>query len=234
MYLTIYYNGHLITRTQPKSLGSNFDVNFSSISDFTNLDGIPIDGQNSSFGIQITDIPRNIKINVYEVGVLGDIFVGEVFVPLPESGIAASSLDRQSSQVQFTSYDTKIEGLIKINVSWGDASPIKSPSRETNLPTDGLTFHGPAGLLNLPKMIEWILKTNFDPNDPRNTDLVRIRELVDSVMADDGNSLSGYTFNGVFREELPLWLKSIAFGVGVNVASYSPLMSQDLTSDFPL
>jgi coiled-coil and C2 domain-containing protein 2A len=196
-------------------LGGGFDLTFSSLSDLTNLDGTPIDGHKSSFGILITDLPRNIKVNIYEVGVIADNFVGELFIPIPEIGVSASSLDRQSNQVHFSSVDSSIEGLVNINVSWGGNSRMKLNTMNSSLPTDPITFHGTAGLLNLPKMIEWILKTNFDPNDPRNMDLVRIRELVDSVMHEDGNSLSDYTINGIFRAELPLWLQRLTLGVGV-------------------
>lgn len=145
---------------------------------------------------------------------MGDVFIGEVYVPLPQTGESATSLDRATGQVHFSNANSQVEGTIKINVTWGDR-PKPIVAKRSLLPTDPLSFHGPAGLLNLPKMIEWILKTNFDPNDPRNMDLVRIRELVDSVVAEDGHPLTTWSSQGFFRVGLPEWLHRLTLGVGV-------------------
>ena len=147
---------------------------------------------------------------------MGDIFLSEVYVPIPEPGQTASSLDRQASSINFTSISSRSEGTIKINISWG-SNPIKVSPKRSLLPSDPLSFNGPAGLLNLQKMIEWILNTNIDPNNPRNTDLVGIRELVDSVVSDDNIPLKHWHSTGFFRAGLPKWLEKLAFGVGVKI-----------------
>ena len=97
-------------------------------------------------------MPRNFKIHVYEAGVLGDVFVSEVYVPLPPFGDMAASLDRRAGSVDFTGTHGAVEGKVDISLSWGD-NPRAMAVAKSNLPTDPLSFHGPAGLLNLPSMI---------------------------------------------------------------------------------
>ena len=67
---------------------------------------------------------------------------------------------------------------------------------------------------------EWILRTNFDPNDPRNADLMKIRELIDSVVGQDTLSLSNWNSQGFFRVGLPSWLSQMTLGVGVSSAFF--------------
>lgn len=157
LFLVIYYNGSLVTRTNPKQLDSKFSVPFHSVSDLNRLDGwSPLESPTSSsarFILSVRDTPRNFKIHVYESGVLGDIFVSEVYIPLPPIGETATSLDRKIGQIDFTGNngDNNIAGKIHIGLAWGDNPHFTSISKR--MPSDPLSFHGPAGMLNLPAMI---------------------------------------------------------------------------------
>lgn len=212
-YLMLYYNGNLVTKTNPKNLDSKFGLTFTSLADYSKLDGLYSKSDRACFVLSVTDIPRNFKIHVYEAGILGDNFISEVYVPLPPFGDLAASLDRHAGSVDFSATRSAIEGKVNISLAWGENPRAVTPAPSL-LPSDPLSFHGPAGLLNLPSMIEWILKTNFDPNDPRNADLMKIRELIDSVAGHDTLSLSSWNSQGFFRVGLPEWLHRMTLGVG--------------------
>ena len=151
-YLVLYYNGNLVTKTNSRELNSMFGLKFNDLSDLSRLEGLSARSERACFVLSVTDIPRNFKIHVYEVGILGDTFLSEVYIPLPPFGDMASSLDRKSDSVDFASVSSNIEGKVQISLSWGE-NPRSVATRTDQLPTDPLSFHGPAGLLNLPAMI---------------------------------------------------------------------------------
>ena len=60
----------------------------------------------------------------------------------------------------------------------------------------------------------------MDPNDPRNSEIVALKQLVHSVHSDTrvySMSLREYwTSKNSFRLKLPMWLNRLVAGVGVS------------------
>lgn len=145
-----------MTRTIPKAIDAKYSIAFQNVADLNRIDTLPHiekSSKSARFVLSVRDTPRNFKIHVYESGVLGDSFVSEVFVPLPPIGETASTLDRKVGQVEFTGTGSGngIQGKVHINLAWGDnPHTIRSTKRGQS---DPLSFHGPAGILNLPAMI---------------------------------------------------------------------------------
>jgi hypothetical protein len=233
LYLVIVYNGVKVTETNPKQLDHAFTLSFHGLADLKSVDNIDQyhHEQRTAFGIQIKEQPRSIVCKVYEQHPLGDLLLAEVFVPLPDNSTACDQLDRQMNDIEFSGIEiptfdavpVRIQGNLKMNVTWGTnqqgkvLGPQKRSDQKPSI-SDPLSFHGPAGLLNLPKMIEWVSKTTFDPNDPRNDDLMGIKRIMEMVV--DGNEEGGtdsvlkWHNTPFFRVGLPEWLHRKTLGIG--------------------
>jgi coiled-coil and C2 domain-containing protein 2A len=66
-------------------------------------------------------------------------------------------------------------------------------------------------------MIEWVIERGFDPNDPRNDELLKLRELVESVCGSLHQTSAQAFWKGreFFRLGIPRWLHRMTLGVGV-------------------
>ncbi|KAJ3274699.1 Coiled-coil and C2 domain-containing protein 2A [Terramyces sp. JEL0728] len=241
-HLVIKFNNKTITQTVPKHLTNDFLIKFNGISDLADVKNATDAGDtNTAFSIQIREVPRSIQVQIFETCSLGVKAISKVNVPLPAKSDFSTALDRELNQIEFSGESFEelksyafarhgnVTGLLAANVSWGAAdaeSAVASKdimylnvytSPKKTLPLgDPLSFHGPVGLLNLPKMIEWLGKTIVDPNDPRNQNLLQIKQLFDTVY---GNSKKVIKNNSrcFFRENIPNWLHDITLGVGIQV-----------------
>ena len=52
--------------------------------------------------IQVKEVPESIRMEVYETGILGDMLVGEILVPIPGPTETLSSLDRETTEIDFS------------------------------------------------------------------------------------------------------------------------------------
>ncbi len=84
---------------------------------------------------------------------------------------------------------------------------------------DPILRNGPAGLLNLANLLDWISELKLDPNDPKNGDIMALKQLIVSIYSDsdmDAQTLKEYwSSKKHFRMHLPKWLDSLIHGVYV-------------------
>lgn len=69
-------------------------------------------------------------------------------------------------------------------------------------------------------MMEWVTERGFDPNDPRNHQLLELRKLVESVCGavNPDAPLAYWKGKEFFRIGLPRWLFNLTMGVGVYIS----------------
>ncbi|KAI8621278.1 hypothetical protein BC830DRAFT_275158 [Chytriomyces sp. MP71] len=194
------------------------------------------------FGVRVKEVPDSVKMEFYETTRGGSKFIGEVFVPIPDPAVTVCSHDREMSTLAFggqpffqkytTHHSMQLEnkwiaGSIKLNVAWGVNEEGKSlgpplthyhplPEQACARYTDPLSIMGPSGLLNLRKLMDWIMDVKFDPNDPRNTDVLKLKKLV-QMGGHEGLSFHEYwSQRRYFRLEMPTKMKQLAQGVGLD------------------
>ncbi|KAJ3074753.1 Coiled-coil and C2 domain-containing protein 2A [Podochytrium sp. JEL0797] len=199
------------------------------------------------FGVRVKEKPDSIRIEFHETGTFGNQYIGEVFVPIPDAGETVRQRDREFQSIGFSGrpfsdrYSTStaarlsdrwIEGIIKLNVAWGvdddgkhlgpSIKPYRSAEVQGNSKfTDPLCVSGASGLLNLRKLMDWIVDIKFDPNDPRNADVLRLKQL---VQMGGSNGLSFHEYwsqRKYFRLHIPSRINQITLGVGVDGATDS-------------
>ena len=93
---------------------------------------------------------------------------------------------------------------------------------------DPISTFGPPGVISLQKLLvlfliynnkKWCADLSFDPNDPRNQEIIKLKQLIFSL-TDPHNplSLTFYEYlnkKNFFRNAFPNWLMIRVFGVGV-------------------
>ncbi|KAI8896326.1 hypothetical protein BC833DRAFT_104494 [Globomyces pollinis-pini] len=233
-FLKISYNGIQVTKTIPKLLDPlSFEIKFNGINDLQDIDKLSRNEIKqetlTAFAITLKELPKSLKVQMYESGIIGDRLLGEVFVPIPSESECNLSLDRQVQHIEFTGptylslekAEMKYKGLLKMNLSWAATSEgeLLSPQgKHLNKPQHFYPLYtlGPVGIVNLPKMLEWVWHHKFDPNDPRNIDLLTIHQLLDRIFEKSDMDMSTSTWNNqlFFRPSLPEWLHRITLGVG--------------------
>ena len=193
----------------------------------------------TAFGVRVFETPRSLKVEVYEAGVFGDVCLGEVFVSIPASTEQSLALNREISRLKFTgkpySAQTSNEngisftekwtsGEIEMTAAWAVDEHGKSlgPPKESQLATrrrtlDPINYNGPPGLLNLPKLMQWVVDMRIDPNDPRNNEILMLKSTVQSVsklLSATASSVYDYwNTRAVFRLGLPQWLHDVTIGI---------------------
>ncbi|KAJ3413142.1 Coiled-coil and C2 domain-containing protein 2A [Chytridiales sp. JEL 0842] len=252
VYIKIFYNDKEVTKTIPRP----FDLERFTVP-FRGLDANPIDNDQivdiaeserknredwTSFGIKVREVPESIRVEVYETGIMGEQFIGEVFMAIPEPTETVRNRDREFVPLSFvgrpfnkriesaTSTQTAkwISGIIKINAAWGvnEEGRILGPQLKgsrslihgnSNLQyTDPLTTSGPSGLLNLRKLMEWINDLKIDPNDPRNAEILQLKKLVQMGYSDGLKFHEYWATRKFFRLHIPTKMQELTMGVGLD------------------
>jgi coiled-coil and C2 domain-containing protein 2A len=66
---------------------------------------------------------------------------------------------------------------------------------------------------------EWISDLKMDPNDPRNKDIIRLKQLIYSIYTETNMDIftikEYWSSREFFRIKPPKWLDRILFGAGV-------------------
>eukprot|EP00842_Homolaphlyctis_polyrhiza_P004473 jgi/Hompol1/5026/HPOL_000561-RA len=262
VYLRLFCDDKEVTRTVARPLNhATFKMQFSGIDDLaeasnvvkapSRYQGSPSSQSKSSFAVKMASTPKSIRVEIYEAGVFGDIFLGEVFVPVPKPPDHSNALDREIKVLQFTGRpfvaqphasasaqaaqaakkivksdldhtSQWVSGQLRMNVSWASSaqSPkVSSQARSIVAATktlDPISSHGPPGRLNLPKLMEWVADMQLDPNDPRNSHILKLKMLLSSVSNEQDlttNSIQEYwRSRSVLRLGLPRWLQQTMFG----------------------
>ncbi|RKO83931.1 hypothetical protein BDK51DRAFT_34798, partial [Blyttiomyces helicus] len=242
VYARLFYNDKEVTRTRAEPLDSRtLGASFSVLED-PSVDGVRKEGKarrGAVFGLRVREVPESIRIEVYEMGAFGDSLLGQSFVAVPDPSENVRALDRDPTLLQFVGpqfveHDSEvapkerwIAGTIKLNAAWGvdedgrSLGPVvcgKTVKDRSilNKPGDPLTSSGPIGRINIQKLMDWIENTRLDPNDPRNQDLLRLKQLVQAVH--DPSDPAGATFHTYltsrrfFRLGVPRWMEELVMG----------------------
>ncbi|KAK5665703.1 hypothetical protein QVD99_007347 [Batrachochytrium dendrobatidis] len=245
IYLRYFYNDKEVMRTVAKPIDPNsFSIHFNGIEDLSEANQLvkhlphhainPTDTK-SAFGIKVLEAPRTMRVEVFETGVFGDVFAGEVHVPIPLLNDRAESLDRELRTLQFSgrpfNRDTRelgehikehwISGSLQMSAAWsiyGSCSNTNPPKIQHQQCLDLTNAHGPPGLLNLPRFMEYVVDMKVDPNDPRNGDILKLKALVQSVSGpDDASAISFKEYwksRNCMRLGLPAWLHRLTLYIG--------------------
>ncbi|KAJ3196677.1 Coiled-coil and C2 domain-containing protein 2A [Irineochytrium annulatum] len=251
--MKIFYNEKEVTRTIPQRVDpEHFKVAFKGIDAISPLfgDGVQVDGkfradEVTTFGIRVKEIPESIQMAIYESGYLGERFIGEAFIGIPDSTETVKTLDRQYSTLAFVGppfserptygsgrremVETWLSGTLTVRAVWGvddEGNSLGPPIKfhksilkagTSQFSVDPLKSKGPSGILNLRKLMDWITEMKLDPNDPRDAEMIKLRRMVESS-AENGITFYEYWMQrGFFRLHLPVNLEMATVGVGAHV-----------------
>ncbi|KAL5457110.1 hypothetical protein EMCRGX_G034349 [Ephydatia muelleri] len=185
----VVLNGSQVSDTKEGILGSEGSVHFEEV-----------------FNIRIVHQPQMITLKVFEAGLLTSHLLADVFVPIPDTQVTASTA--RCEDYQFSSNRTTLgshtavgsgqalpafpdagilttSGMLRVKVCWSEdanGTPLCPPGFRKALfvspHTDPVASLGMAGVANPLELKKWIEQSNLDPNDPRNSSLLRLVESI--------------------------------------------------------
>ncbi|CAB1324153.1 unnamed protein product, partial [Coregonus sp. 'balchen'] len=192
----VLYNDKEVSRTDNRSLNSDFRVHFGQI-----------------FNLKIVNWPESIKLQVFEVLGSSTSLLAEVFVPVPESSVLTGSAP--SEELEFSSnlrvmfnheavgsdvpfsFETDgsnrqtllTSGKLSCCVSWAigeDDVPLAPPTTQSKAMHSGLkqldaiACIGASSLNDMKKLGEWATESRLDPNDPNNAAIMQLLKVASS------------------------------------------------------
>ncbi|KAJ3083127.1 Coiled-coil and C2 domain-containing protein 2A, partial [Quaeritorhiza haematococci] len=163
--------------------------------------------------VTVREVPESIRAEIFELGVMGEMLLGEIFVPIPEPTKTVNAIDLEPLTLQYTGRPFEllkplpkqggskgmnadviaerwVSGTMTANVAWNvdkDGKPLGPTitrsrghfsTHKIKGFADPLRTIGPGGLLNLRKLMNWIVNLQVDPNDPRNHDILRLQQTI--------------------------------------------------------
>ena len=187
IYVKLLFNGKTVYKTSKLPLRSDFTVEWGQI-----------------FNIYMISWPESISLQIFEVcettglNRKEDSFISEVIIPVPESNCNSNNYDLEkyefSSPNEF--YMNKGDniasyyqsGILYGGAGWGldqDSKPLIPPSVVNNnnylVKTlqnyDAIAALGVSRMQDTQELAKWIFKSNLDPNDPRNADLIDLIQV---------------------------------------------------------
>ncbi|XP_063048089.1 protein CC2D2B-like isoform X2 [Engraulis encrasicolus] len=187
----IFYNGKLVSATPKSPLDLNFRVHIE-----------------ETFSMQVTNRPESLMLEVYEHEKFRNTLLAEVYLPIPHRNVLSSS-----AVVETLQFGSERRAGSSLLVSAGDRSlwmgttaklcymlswavdewgfPKAPPTEPAVPPPFGDSV---AARLNR-QQFEWLMKLQFDPNDPANS---RLHELIRELQKMEKENSGGY-----FRLEEP-------------------------------
>lgn len=189
VYIKILLNNKVVHTTKESPLESDFLVRWGQI-----------------FNIYMINHPDSICLQLYEYtdSRSHEHLVSSINLPAPERNCSSNnySLDDYefSSSQPFNMYSkttNQIEsfytsGIIKAGAGWGidekDGTilvpPLSSSQSESALKQDemknfdAIAALGVSRMQDMEKLAKWVQKSNLDPNDPRNSDLMNLIRVI--------------------------------------------------------
>uniref|UniRef100_A0A8C8LP92 C2 domain-containing protein n=1 Tax=Oncorhynchus tshawytscha TaxID=74940 RepID=A0A8C8LP92_ONCTS len=194
LFTKVLYNNKEVSRTDNRSLNSDFRVHFGQI-----------------FNLKIVNWPESIKLQVFEVLGSSTSLLAEVFVPVPESSVLTGSAP--SEELEFSSnlrvmFDHEAvgsdvpfsfeadgsnrqtlltSGKLSCCVSWAigeDDVPLAPPTTQSKAiglkQLDAIACIGASSLNDMKKLGEWATESRLDPNDPNNATIMQLLKVASS------------------------------------------------------
>ena len=179
VYVKIFFNGKLVFTTSESQLQNDFSVRWGQI-----------------FNIFMMTYPESILLQLFEFqeSKSNERMIAEINLPTPE--IYTTSDNYSIENYEFASanafYKLKASnqvapmytsGVLRGCACWGvdekDGVTVLAPDFLKKLPenqdlrnNDAIAALGVSRMQDIEKLAKWIMKSNLDPNDPRNTDLI--------------------------------------------------------------
>ncbi|XP_029282132.1 coiled-coil and C2 domain-containing protein 2A isoform X2 [Cottoperca gobio] len=197
LFTKILYNDKEVSRTDSRSLNSDFRVHFGQI-----------------FNLKIVNCPQSINLQVFEEVGSSCSLLAQVFVPVPEPSVGTSSFpveEFEFSSNQRVMFDHEgvgsdvplsfeadgsnkqtllTSGKLSCCVSWGigeDGVPLAPPvsqhpaGKHSGLGRlDAVTYIGASGLYDRKRIGEWATQSRLDPNDPKNASIMQLLKVASS------------------------------------------------------
>ncbi|XP_056132145.1 coiled-coil and C2 domain-containing protein 2A [Lampris incognitus] len=197
LFIKVLYNEKEVSRTDSRSLNSDFRVHFGQI-----------------FNLKIVNCPESVKLEVFEEIGASCFLLAEVFVPVPEPSVltgCAPLEELEFSSNQRVMFDHEgvgsdvpfsfeadgsnkqtllTSGKLSCCVSWGigkDDIPLAPPMSHKPggihggmRQLDAVTCIGASGLNDLKKIGEWATESRLDPNDPKNAAIMQLLKVASS------------------------------------------------------
>uniref|UniRef100_A0A3Q3N7K7 Coiled-coil and C2 domain containing 2A n=1 Tax=Labrus bergylta TaxID=56723 RepID=A0A3Q3N7K7_9LABR len=208
LFTKILYNDKEVSRTDSRSLNTDFRVHFGQI-----------------FNLKIVNCPQSINLQVFEEIGSSCSLLAQVFIPVPEPSVLAGNApveEFEFSSNQRVMFDHEGVGSVPLSfeadgsdrqtlltsgklsccVSWGvgdDDVPLAGLAR-----FDPVTYIGASGLYDMKKIGEWATQSRLDPNDPKNAAIMQLVASSGEVTAPEYFRLEQLQeeFNFVTDEEL--------------------------------
>ncbi|XP_074490630.1 coiled-coil and C2 domain-containing protein 2A isoform X1 [Sebastes fasciatus] len=192
LFIKIIYNDKEVSRTDKRSLNSEFRVHFGQI-----------------FNLKIINVPQSINLQVFEEIGSSSSVLAQVFIPVPESSVVTASVPLEEfefSSNQRVMFDHEgvgsdvpisfeadgsnkqtllTSGKLSCCVSWGTGedgvplAPAPSPQPHGGR-LDAVTCIGASGLYDMKKIGEWAARSRLDPNDPKNASIMQLLKVASS------------------------------------------------------
>ncbi|XP_058494610.1 coiled-coil and C2 domain-containing protein 2A [Solea solea] len=223
LFVKVVYNDKEVSRTDRRSLNSDFRVHFGQI-----------------FTLKILNCPQSINLQVFEDTGSSCPLLAQVFVPVPEPSVLTGRVPVEefefssNQRVMFDhegvgsdvplSFDADgsnkvtllTSGKLSCCVSWGvgeDDVPLAPPLSQHQGGVhsglgrvDAVSYIGASGLYDMKKIADWATQSRLDPNDPKNASIMQLLKVASSgeVTAPDYFRLEQLQeeFNFVSDEEL--------------------------------
>lgn len=132
--MKIFYNDKEVTQTSKFKISPiGFEVKF--IDTDISVDSENRDILTAGLTIQmtVTEIPENIRIDLYEMGPFGDQIISEIFIPIPDCTETANATDDQFKEIDFSGLPFSLNsasvesdttgrwytGKLSLNCFWG-------------------------------------------------------------------------------------------------------------------
>ncbi|XP_032380927.1 coiled-coil and C2 domain-containing protein 2A isoform X1 [Etheostoma spectabile] len=197
LFVKILYNDKEVSRTDSRSLNTDFRVHFGQI-----------------FNLRIVNCPQSINLQVFEEIGSSCYLLAQVFVPVPEPSVVADRVSLEEfefSSNQRVMFDHEgvgsdvplsfeadgsnkqtllTSGKLSCRVYWGSGedgvalAPPVSQQRgglHSGLSRlDAVTFIGASGLYDMKKIGEWATRSRLDPNDPKNASIMQLLKVATS------------------------------------------------------
>ncbi|XP_073331790.1 coiled-coil and C2 domain-containing protein 2A [Pagrus major] len=197
LFIKILYNDKEVSRTDSRSLNSDFRVHFGQI-----------------FNLKIVNCPQSISLQVFEEIGSSCSLLAQVYIPVPEPSVLTGNgtleeFEFSSNQRVMFDHDgvgsdvplsfeadgsnkqtLLTSGKLSCSVSWGigeDDVPLAPPVSQqpggihSGLGRlDAVTYIGASGLYDMKKIGEWATQSRLDPNDPKNGSIMQLLKLASS------------------------------------------------------
>ncbi|XP_060934901.1 coiled-coil and C2 domain-containing protein 2A [Limanda limanda] len=197
LFIKILYNSKEVSRTDSRSLNTDFRVHFGQI-----------------FNLKIVNCPQSINLQVFEELGSSCSLLTQVFVPVPEPSVLTGSVlleEFEFSSNQRVMFDHEgvgsdvplsfepdgsnkqtllTSGKLTCCVSWGigeDDVPLAPPVSQQPAGIhsglgrlDAVTSIGASGLYDMKKIGEWATQSRLDPNDPKNASIMQLLKVARS------------------------------------------------------